>query len=173
MKDLVNKNPAMVDGNTVLHYAAEKGHLNVVQELTKDLENKNPVATGHFGRTPLHEAAVKGHLEVTKFLCQNNPDISIVDSHDGSNALHLAAYFGRNLEVVKFLADRIPIDIENKNGYTACDRAKSQGHQSIVKYLTNLKPGLSPTATTATTNPIPSHHAHSGNTAMLQSFVRL
>ena len=171
MKDLVNKNPAEAEGFTVLHAAAERGHLNIVQELVKDLENKNPVAQGFHGRTPLHQAAAKGHLEVTKFLCQNNPDITIVDSETGSNALHLAAYFGRNLEVVKFLADRIPIDIKNKNGKTACDNAKSQGHQSIVKYLTNLKPGLSPTATTATTNPIPGNHAHSAITAMLQSFV--
>ena len=142
IKDLVNKNPARADGFTVLHSAAEKGHLRIVQELVKVLENKNPVATGFHGRTPLHQAAQNGHLEVTQFLCQNNPDITIVDSETGSNALHLAAYFGRNLEVVKFLADRIPIDIKSNNGKTACDWAKSRGHQSIVKYLTNLKPRL-------------------------------
>ena len=46
------------------------------------------------------------------------------------------------MEVVKFLADKIPINIKDKYGDTASDSAKSEGHQSIVKYLTNLRPGL-------------------------------
>lgn len=141
VKDLVNKNPADADGITVLHYGAEQGHLKIVKELVKDLKNKNPVATGFHGRTPLHQAALNGHLQVTKFLCQNNPDIAIVDSDTRSNALHLAAYKG-HMEVVKFLADKIPINIKDKYGDTASDSAKSEGHQSIVKYLTNLRPGL-------------------------------
>ena len=134
-------NPADADGFTVLHTAANNGKLEIVQELMKDLKNKNPVATGFHGRTPLHQAALNGHLQVTKFLCQNNPDIAIVDSDTRSNALHLAAYKG-HMEVVKFLADKIPINIKDKYGDTASDSAKSEGHQSIVKYLTNLRPGL-------------------------------
>ena len=154
IKDLVNKNPADADGWTVLHEAAYAGHLNIVQELMKDLENKNPVATGYHGCTPLNAAAINGHLEVVKFLCQTIPDITIVDS-DGANALHLAAY-NSHLEVVKFLADRIPINIKSKNGNTASDWAKSQGHHSIVKYLTNLKPVLPPPPPPPLLSPIPS-----------------
>ena len=135
IKDLDNKNPGDADGLTVLHAATIQGHLEIVKVIVKDLDNKNPVAKGFFNRTPFHQAAQYGRLEVVMLFCQLIPDITIVDSQYGSNALHLAAEFGQ-LEVVKFLADIIPINIKDKHGRTACDTAKLKGHQSIVEYLT-------------------------------------
>ena len=55
-----------IEGNTHLHIATHKGHLNVVKSLldngaTVDTKNKN-------GWTPLHVACETGQLEVVK--CQ-------------------------------------------------------------------------------------------------------
>ena len=139
-------NPATTDGYTVLHTAASNGQLEIVQHICKDLDNKNPVATGFFNLTPIHNAANKGHLELVKFFCQIIPDITMVDSQFGFNALHFAAFNG-HLEVVKFLSDIISIDIIDKNGKTACEVAKSKGHQSIFDYLRKINPNRLPNET--------------------------
>ena len=130
----------------MLHTAAGNGQLEIVQHICKDLDNKNPVATGFFNLTPIHNAANKGHLELVKFFCQIIPDITMVDSQFGFNALHFAAFNG-HLEVVKFLSDIISIDIIDKNGKTACEVAKSKGHQSIFDYLRKINPNRLPNET--------------------------
>ena len=47
-------------GFTVLHLASLNNRLNIVQELVKDLDEKNPVAENFELLTPLHVAAL-GH----------------------------------------------------------------------------------------------------------------
>ena len=73
-------NPSMSNGFTVLHEAAEKGHLNVVSLYTSRLPDPNPGILSNDkckGITPLHQAAEKGHLAMVKhiasFLEDKNP----------------------------------------------------------------------------------------------------
>ena len=58
---LENKNPTMNDGWTPYHFAAERGHLEIVKFLASFIENKNPAIND--GWTPLHSAARHGRLE--------------------------------------------------------------------------------------------------------------
>ena len=102
-----NPNPGLftndeIRGRTPLHYAAQKGHLPVVQHICNLLEDKNPKDSNDV--TPLHSAAGSGHLEVVKFLADH-----VEDKHpkDGvywgqETPLDYAKEDG-HLEVVKFL----------------------------------------------------------------------
>lgn len=73
---------------TLLHVAATKGHLRIMEYLisrgTKlDVKDKN-------GRTPLHRAAEKGHGDAVKVLLQYGACVYGLDI-EGKTALHLAA----------------------------------------------------------------------------------
>lgn len=53
MEKIIDKNP--VGGRygwTPLHFAAEEGHMNVINCILNEVENKNPQDTN--GTTPLH-----------------------------------------------------------------------------------------------------------------------
>ena len=69
-KDEINKsmhewmfknNPGDKDGKTLLHWAAEKGHLDICKSIIEEVEDKNP--KDKKGWTPLHEAAREDHKE--------------------------------------------------------------------------------------------------------------
>ena len=101
-----NINPSLSDGKTVLHVAAENGHLNVVSFYTNQLPNPNPglLTNDQFrGRTPLHYAAQLGHLPVVQHICELLEDKNPKDSNDVT-PLHAAAGNG-NLKVVKYLVN--------------------------------------------------------------------
>ena len=53
-------------GNAPLHYAALRGHLDVVKLLLE--RGADPNIKDNTGKTPLHYAASKGHRDVVKFL---------------------------------------------------------------------------------------------------------
>ena len=68
----------MTFGETPLHRAAEKGHLDIVQALVKgnaDLNNHGMDFWMCFGETPLHRAAANGRLDVVKFLIDAGCDM--------------------------------------------------------------------------------------------------
>ena len=55
-----------IDGDTPLHGAAVKGHLDIVKFIMERVNNKNPA--NHGGDTPLDEALYFGHLDVGKLI---------------------------------------------------------------------------------------------------------
>ena len=54
-------------GYAAMHASAQKGHIDVVDQLIANGGNVNIQALN--GRTPLHLAAQKGHLDVVVCLC--------------------------------------------------------------------------------------------------------
>ena len=56
-------------GDTVLHLAAQSGHVNIIKFLHQ-LQglNINPHLKGQYDYTPLHYAAINGHAEVIRYL---------------------------------------------------------------------------------------------------------
>ena len=95
-KDEINKsmhewmfknNPSDKDGTTLLHWAAEKGHLDVCKSIIEEVEDKNP--KDKKGWTPLHEAAREDHKEIFKLIFHSVQEKNPKDV-DGCTPFHNA-----------------------------------------------------------------------------------
>ena len=119
---------------TIIHYLAEDGHLEIIKYLCQKALFKNPIQNDSLGSTPIYYAAGKGHLEIVKFLAPytSNPNAT---GKDGDTPIHYAAEEG-HLEVVKFLAS----NTSNPNaarcdGRTPIHSAAKKDHLEVVKFL--------------------------------------
>merc|ERR1712190_518091 len=74
-------------GVTALHFAASKGHTNVVESLLASGAKRS--VRDKRGGTPLHRAAGVGHEKVLRMLLEAKAEIKAKDS-TGDNALHCA-----------------------------------------------------------------------------------
>jgi len=72
------------NGNTLLHYAANRGYLDVTELLLRKGADINARDTD--GRTPLHEAMAYRRYDVAKFLVENGADMTLTNK-DGETAL--------------------------------------------------------------------------------------
>ncbi|XP_073852139.1 ankyrin repeat and death domain-containing protein 1A isoform X6 [Macaca fascicularis] len=122
------------DGLTLLHCAAQKGHVPVLAFIMEDLED---VALDHvdkLGRTAFHRAAEHGQLDALDFLVGSGCDHSVKDK-EGNTALHLAAGRG-HMAVLQRLVD-IGLDLEEQNaeGLTALHAAAGGTHPHCVRLL--------------------------------------
>ena len=59
----------MESGDTLLHWAAKKGHLSLCKLIIKNVQDKNP--KGKNGQTPLHVAALNGHTAICQLFLDN------------------------------------------------------------------------------------------------------
>ena len=117
---------------TGLHWAAEKGHLNIVNLLIQ--YNADIHALDSHGDTALDTAARSGHVGIVKVLIQNGADVNAVDKNK-STALHGAAGEG-HVDVVKVLIQNgADVNAVDKEKWTALHNAAMRGHVDIVKAL--------------------------------------
>lgn len=84
---------------SVLHIAAFKGHLAVVELLLSAGASAN--RWSHEGTTPLFEAALGGHLEVARVLIAAGAETRVSDN--GGHTLYSAAKVGGNREFMELL----------------------------------------------------------------------
>ncbi|XP_069315084.1 ankyrin repeat and death domain-containing protein 1A isoform X1 [Eulemur rufifrons] len=122
------------DGLTLLHCAAQRGHVPVLAFIMEDLED---VALDHadkLGRTAFHRAAEYGQLDALDFLVGSGCDHSVKDK-EGNTALHLAAGRG-HVAVLQQLVD-FGLDLEERNveGLTALHAAAEGIHPDCVRLL--------------------------------------
>ena len=75
-----------VTGLTLLHWACDRGHLNIAQHLLKNKVNVDQ--TDEEGQTALHYACACGHADIVKVLLENKADLRIKDSQ-GETALQM------------------------------------------------------------------------------------
>lgn len=106
LKDLLHGNP-YTDinagdrcGSSALHYAAEKGRLDVAKFLVGQGAIVN--VTNMWDKTPLHEAANEGHDQMVWFLVENGARIEATSNKKRFTPLHLASQFGHT-SVVEYL----------------------------------------------------------------------
>jgi|GEM_PF-1725813 len=130
------------DGTTALHFAASKGHAEVIRALIA----ANPDAitkTDKNGWTLLHFAASKGHTKIVEALIAANPNPAhlLAQDSNGDTPLSLAAGAGHT-EVARLLikANKDAISITDKNGHTPLHFAASEGHKEIVEALIAANP---------------------------------
>ena len=79
-------------GRTPLHWAAQKGHTDIVQALIAKGADVNATVTDGIckGQTPLHRAAENGHTDVAELLIEAGANVNAKDRYD-KTPLHLAS----------------------------------------------------------------------------------
>ena len=91
---------------TPLHYAAMKGHMDIVKFLPVE-KHCDPTCRDSKQCTPLHMAALNGHIQVVKFLTlETHCDPTSRDA-DNDTALHLVVVNG-HLDILQFFAKLRP-----------------------------------------------------------------
>ena len=125
-------------GDTPLHRAAVRGHLEVVKYLlSRDDVDANMRNRGN--NTPLHEAAYYGRLDVVKYLLSRDDVDANARDGGGDTPLHDAARSG-HLDVVKYFLSRDGVDVappDGGDGHTPLHEAARSGHLDVVKYLSS------------------------------------
>ncbi|XP_010267531.1 PREDICTED: acyl-CoA-binding domain-containing protein 1 [Nelumbo nucifera] len=70
------------EGRTPLHWAVDRGHLNIVELLVS--RNADVNAKDNEGQTPLHYATVCEREGIAKFLVKQNADVNVKDNEGNS-----------------------------------------------------------------------------------------
>uniref|UniRef100_A0A1X7T562 Uncharacterized protein n=1 Tax=Amphimedon queenslandica TaxID=400682 RepID=A0A1X7T562_AMPQE len=118
-------------GQTVLHYAAVKKHIDVVKYLIN--ECKCDIMTlDKKGNTILHVAASKGSLDVLKFI--NTHHYPMTTNNRGETVLHLAV---KHIDIVKYLINECNCDVmsPDKYGWTPLHFAAMKGTAEVIEYF--------------------------------------
>ena len=140
------------NGNTLLHYASEGGHVDIIKYLLTQ-QHYDPKSTNKMGILPTHVACLHGHLNVVKyFVTKLSCDLTIQDN-DGKTLLHYASE-GGHLNIIEYLVEETqcdPMTADNKgilSPHFACNStmlndsfhlACANGHLNVVKYFINRK----------------------------------
>ncbi|WCR59677.1 MAG: Phosphocholine transferase AnkX [Wolbachia endosymbiont of Ctenocephalides felis wCfeF] len=138
VKGLINQEASLdakySNGETVMHFAAYGGNLDIVKYLVVDAKNSLEIKDNS-DRVPLHYAAYNGKLDVVKyFIDEKKVDANIKDK-DGCTPLYWASWSG-HLDVAEYLVNKgADISAKGKDGKTPLDIARNKGHSNIVDYL--------------------------------------
>ncbi len=103
LRDGADVNAAQGDGMSALHWAADRGDVELLDVLlVAGAEIQSATRIGEY--TPLHIAARNAHLGAVQTLLEAGADVHAVTDPSGSTPLHLAAVSGDG-EVVRALID--------------------------------------------------------------------
>ncbi|XP_064525276.1 ankyrin repeat and death domain-containing protein 1A isoform X3 [Pseudopipra pipra] len=125
----VNRN-----GRNLLHCAAQRGHVQIIEFIMEVLEDVCVDETDKMDRTAFHLAAEYGRLEVVEFLIRLGCSCSAKDK-EANTALHLAAKNGHLSVLQKIIGVGVDLDEKNSEGLTALHLAAEGGHRDSVKLL--------------------------------------
>ena len=135
LKDGADVNAPQGDGMTALHWAAERGDLELTSLLVYG--GANVAAVTRIGQyTPLHIAARSGSAGVVKALVDARSNVNAASAPSGATPLHLAASSG-SVEAVRILLDA-KADVNAKEhewGQTPLIFAASQNRIETIKLL--------------------------------------
>jgi ankyrin repeat protein len=141
-------NWANSEARTPLHFAAEHGHVDVVEYLLKVHADVNDEEKrSQF--TPLHWAAIRGHSDVVQKLVEFKADIAAQDMRrdsmrreaysKGLTALHWAAIRGHTGVIDTLLEANAGIDMRDSQKQTPLHRAVVFGPTTAVLHLIQCK----------------------------------
>ena len=134
----VDPNIADVDGNTCLHYAANrdcsKDFLQVIINHGADVN-----AVNKSNQTSLILACVKGSNDAIKVLLKAGADLKIADA-DGDTCIHHAARNDCCTQVIKsIITDGVDVNATNKYNETALLIACKEGKTDVIHILINAR----------------------------------
>ncbi|KAL2643473.1 hypothetical protein R1flu_011060 [Riccia fluitans] len=97
-----------IGGLTAVHFAASRGHTEVVKELVNCLEPNTGAGVSDHGFTPLHVATYKVHSETVEFLLADHhfSNVNAQDEIFGRTALHFAVLAGHATIVERLMGVR-------------------------------------------------------------------
>jgi ankyrin repeat protein len=137
------------DGKSAVYWAAQEGHVEVLEILLQHEEaTQVSFASEHYRQnTPLHVAAWKGQTEAFKVLMnasrstEDSLSLSVGDmfhvrNDEDRTPLHLAAFRG-HLDIVQLIVERsyVSMTAEDKDGSTPLHLAAAKGRVEVVEYL--------------------------------------
>jgi len=131
------QNPDLPDneGGRPLHYAAEKGHQQMVELLLKTGQ-VDADARGKYGWSPLFVAVGNEHDGVVKLLLETGKvDVNVEDKH-GRTPLYWAVYMGNEGVLTLLLkTGQVEIDARDEDGKTSLLMAAYRGYEGVAKLL--------------------------------------
>ncbi|XP_049451285.1 ankyrin repeat and death domain-containing protein 1A isoform X2 [Epinephelus fuscoguttatus] len=122
------------DGLSMLHCAAQRGHIRVLEFIMEDLEDICLDRVDKSGKTALHLAAEHGQFEVVEFLIGMGCTHGLKDKEENT-AIHLAAKRGHTEVLQKMVETGVDVDERNIDGLTALHLAADGCHYECVKLL--------------------------------------
>ncbi|XP_070848193.1 ankyrin repeat domain-containing protein 16 [Chaetodon trifascialis] len=127
-------------GDTLLHYAARLGHLEVVKYLVKrvgmDVEVYN-----HDYKRPLHEAASMSHQACVAFLLREGAKVDSLKKADWTPLM--MACTRRNLSVIQeLLCHGADPSLRNKDGWNSFHIACREGDPLVIQHLLLVAPDV-------------------------------
>jgi len=127
------------NGNTLLHYAANRGYLDIVTLLLKKGADIN--ARNDDGRTPLHEAMSYRRYEVARFLIVKGANTSLKNK-DGETPLIAVVYMDDKklaAELVNFFIEK-GFNVKKSADAKLLNESIGRGHKDVALIL--LKKGV-------------------------------
>jgi ankyrin repeat protein len=123
-------------GETHLHLAAAKGHLEIAEFLVGSGADKE--AKNNKNQTPLHLAAERHHWVIVKFLVESGAHKEAKDEKGWTPLHHSISIYG-NTGMVEFLVKSgADITAKNNKGQTPFQLAQKYGREEASDYLRNV-----------------------------------
>ncbi|XP_022605272.1 ankyrin repeat domain-containing protein 16 [Seriola dumerili] len=120
-------------GDTLLHYAARHGHLDIVEYLIKCVGMDVEVYNNDYKR-PLHEAASMGHQACVSYLLREGASVDSLKKADWTPLM--MACTRRNLDVIQeLLCHGADPTLRNKDGWNSFHIACREGDPLVVQHL--------------------------------------
>ncbi|XP_077565469.1 ankyrin repeat domain-containing protein 16 isoform X1 [Stigmatopora nigra] len=127
-------------GDTLVHYAARHGHLDILDYLLKEVGTNVEVYNNDYKR-PLHEAASMSHLACVSYLLQMGAMVDSLKKADWTPLM--MACTRRNLSVIRELMDYSADPfLKNKDGWNAFHIACREGDPLVVAHLLDVAPDV-------------------------------
>ncbi|KAH0586575.1 hypothetical protein H2248_007800 [Termitomyces sp. 'cryptogamus'] len=126
-----------MDGNTALHFAAQRWNSSIVQLLLE--HNVDVNVKDNDGKTALHLASENGDSKTVELLLEHKADVHVKDK-DGKTALHFAGGSGFSQIVKLLLEHKADVHVKDNDGKTALHFAAQhfaawRSNSSIVQHL--------------------------------------
>lgn len=119
-------------GDTLMHYAARHGHLEIVKYLHK--RGMHVEVYNNDYKRPLHEAASMEHADCVKYLLQNGATADSLKKADWTPLM--MACTRRTLSVIQeLLCHGADVDLKNKDGWSPFHIACREGSAVVVLLL--------------------------------------
>eukprot|EP01065_Artemidia_motanka_P035254 TRINITY_DN43162_c0_g1_i1.p1 TRINITY_DN43162_c0_g1~~TRINITY_DN43162_c0_g1_i1.p1 ORF type:complete len:905 (+),score=272.48 TRINITY_DN43162_c0_g1_i1:140-2854(+) len=140
---------------TALHWACNKGRARATKHLIG--LGADVTLKAQSGRTPLHEAMRDMHFEidhgqevvpalVTPEVLKVQAKEANASTHEGSYAMHSAAFFGRENSIRKLHSLGGSVAVTDNDGHTPLHRAAARGHLRALEALIECGADVAATA---------------------------